>query len=191
MPDVFPDPKWLELLKASRPEATALAGACFCVLMMPKWGLVQSLPDWVIILVFFLGTLTAGLVLFGFLNATYKLFPLHLWYLRRQNIKAEKKAASEYIPHMTQRERGIIGHLLHHNQKIFSADMDGGFAAPLISKSICVRAILPGQVFAPRDTPFVVPDHIWNVLAERREQFPYQPLGEDEAPPWRVPWMAW
>lgn len=192
MAPVFPDPKWLELLKASRPQSTALGVACFLILLAPRWGALEPLPQWIAIPAFFFGTLAAGLAFFGFVSSAYTFFPLHIWYLHYRKIRIEKQAAAEYIPYMTQKEREIIGYLLNHNQKIFVADVDGGFAVPLISRRICVRALQPGQAFDQSDTPFAVPDHIWEVLVAHKNEFPYRTPKRGEPPgvPWRVPWMG-
>lgn len=61
---------------------------------------------------------------------------------------------------MSNEDRAIIGYLLYHNQKMFQHDLNGGYAAPLISKGIIRCALKPGQPFEERWVPFYVPDHI-------------------------------
>ena len=100
-----------------------------------------------------------------------------------------KRWVLEYIPYMTEHERVIIAYLLARNQKVITAESDGGHANTLISKKILVRAILPGQIFFASDVPFVVPDHIWEVLSAHKESFPYNPGDYDEPYPWRKSWM--
>lgn len=97
MPDAFIDPKWLELLKASQPQAAAMAVACFALLLAPRFEVVTSLSDWVIIPASFVGVLSAGLALFSFLSSAYKFSPLHVWYLHhRPSVWREKQPGNTY-----------------------------------------------------------------------------------------------
>jgi hypothetical protein len=188
----FLDPKWLELLKASRPQAAALSVACIVLLASPRLGLVNSLPEWLILPVLFVGVLSAGLTIFSLSSSAYKFFPLHIWFLHYRKLRLERDAMAEYIPHMGPKEREIISYLLHHNQKTIMADLDGGYAAPLISRRILVRALQPGQAFSQSNTPFIIEDHIWGVLMKHKDSFQYKAPKRDEAQghPWRIPWMA-
>jgi hypothetical protein len=107
------------------------------------------------------------------------------------DVRAQRETGA-YIPYMTAKEREIIAYLLAHNQKMFTNTPDGGHANTLISKGIVVSALRPGQTFTYYEMPFAVPDYIWTVLAEHRQEFPYtspEP-GEGELHPWRVHWMA-
>ena len=52
-----------------------------------------------------------------------------------------------------------------------------------------------GQRFDVDKVPMAVPDHVWRVLEEQPDQFPYKPeYSEDrhkvEMQPWRMDWMA-
>jgi Super-infection exclusion protein B len=141
----------------------------------------------------------AGLILFGclavasFLSALFKFFPIQKWFLHWITIHRQKRAARNYIQHMSSKERQIIAYLLAKNQKMFTCASDGGYAATLISRAILVRALQSGQVFRMDDMPMAVPDHIWDVLLAHKDQFPYRPeRGERgaEVEPWRVPWMV-
>jgi len=38
--------------------------------------------------------------------------------------------------------------------------------------------------------PWTVPDHLWEVLEENRDQFPEVDMRGKDAPPWVIPWMA-
>lgn len=182
----FPDPKWLELLKASRPQAAAVSVACLLLLLAPSWGFVEPLPGWLKTLAFFAFVLCGLLALFSFLSSAYAFFPLHKWIAHYRKLRLERVATAEYIPHMTPKEREIIGYLLCHNQKTIRAAQDGGHAMPLISRRILILALQPGQIYSQFDTPFVVPDHIWEVLIASKSQFPYSPPRRGpEVHPWR------
>ena len=93
---------------------------------------------------------------------------------------------------MTDKDKEIIGYLLHHNQKVFQTDQDGGYAAPLISKGIVRVSARRGQVLDPVQVPFEIPDHIWTVLKSNQREFPYYPPSdrEDATYPWAIHWMA-
>ncbi len=185
-----PDPRWLELLKANGWQTTALAAACGTVLFLVKKGYVQTdgSPYWV------LGAVI-GAVVFGCLSlaaigravvqATDVGGVARRWWLRR----LQRKAARDYIPFMTAKERSIVAYLLHHNQRVFQTTQDGGYAAPLIAQGVVWPAVAPGQVVSAYGVPFEIPEHIWSTLKKHRDAFPYDP-GGDGGPPWNIHWMA-
>jgi hypothetical protein len=188
-----PDPKWLEILKASGWQTTALAAAFGVVLLLMRVGWIASPDVWftalcalAFLICLFLALTSIGRGIADFLQPRVR---LSRWTRERE----QKKLVRKYIPFMTDHEKAIIAYLLHRNQKTFTAASDGGNAATLISRRIVVRALVPGQVVSAEDMPFAIPDHVWDVLAEQKDQFPYTPsLRRDgvEPHPWRVPWMA-
>jgi hypothetical protein len=101
----------------------------------------------------------------------------------------EGEKVEEYIPFMTPKDKQIIGHLLHHNQRMFECEPDGGYARLLLSRGIVRIAARPGQQCDHFHVPFEIPLHIWEVLVRHKEAFPYQP-GRNGSDPWRVDWMA-
>ena len=111
---------------------------------------------------------------------------------RWKRIRKEQQEVREYIPHMTDHDKSIIGYLLHHNQKMFQHEIDGGYAAPLISKGIIRMALRAGQAGEQRWVPFEVPDHVWTVLVTNKAAFPYEPprSGQSETFPWAIHWMV-
>ena len=90
------------------------------------------------------------------------------------------------------KDKEIVGYLLHHNQKMFQTEHDGGYAAPLISRGIIRPSGRPGQAVDLTRMPFEVPDHIWSVLESNREKFPHDPPSgqEVETHPWAIHFMA-
>ena len=141
---------------------------------------------------------TIGTLIFGCLSlasiasaATKYLKPgdrLKQWRLKRRRIKE----VSNYIPFMTDKDKEIIGYLLYHKQKMFQANSDGGYAAPLISKGIIRLACKKGQVYDALWTPFEIPDYVWPILEKNKEHFPYNPppRGKGERHPWAIHWMV-
>ncbi len=187
------DPKWLEILKASGWQTTALTLACIAIIVLIKQEIIPTgnSPLWIAIPSIFA-------LIFGFLSlaaigdAFVKTFRpnkrIMQWIWRRN----KAKEVSNFIPYMTDDDRKIIGYLLYHKQKTFQADSDGGYAAPLISKGFINVACKQGQVYDPSRTPFEIPDYIWQVLEQNKSSFPYKPpkKGETEKHPWAIPWMV-
>lgn len=188
------DPKWLEILKASGWQTAALAIASGLIVVLVKCEIIPTTgsPLWVALpaisaLVF--AALFIAAVGDKLAKTIKPIDRINQWYLKRR----EAKAAREFIPYMTDKDREIIGYLLYHNQKMFQADQDGGYAAPLISKGIIRPSGRAGQVVSTSWMPFEVPDHIWSVLKKNQEAFPYEPSPAneiDERYPWAIPWMA-
>ncbi len=187
------DPKWLEILKASGWQTTALAIACGLIVVLVKFDVIPTTdsPLWIALPV--IGALIFGCLFLAAMgsalaNAIKPAARINQWRQKRH----EEKAVLEFIPYMTDKNRAIIGYLLYHNQKMFQADQDGGYAAPLISKGIIRRSGVHGQAVDQTRMPFEVPDHVWSVLEKNREAFPYTPppAGEVEKHPWAIPWMV-
>jgi hypothetical protein len=78
-----------------------------------------------------------------------------------------------YIPFMIPDERKIIAWLIAHNQKTFTAAVDGGHAATLLSRGIVVTMGRAGQRIDLEDVPMGIPDHLWEVLVQHKQEFPY------------------
>ncbi len=185
------DPKWLEILKASgwQTAALALAFGTFIILVKTKIIPVTDSPLWI-------DFPTLSFLICGFLtlantgSAANKTFKPGMMIRRWRDRRRHAEDVRKYISHMTEKDRQIIGYLLHYNQKVFDADQDGGYAAPLISKRVIRCALIPGQAFDVIRVPFEIPDHVWSVLKENRESFPYTPPvnDEDEVYPWAIDW---
>jgi Super-infection exclusion protein B len=124
-----------------------------------------------------LGDVTFAFLLFGllalagFISTTLAVFPLQKWVRYWIDIRREKGSVRDYIPHMTEQEREIIAYLLHKNEKTFTAESDGGYASTLASRGI-VRVLARSTLAIDRlDVPMIIPDHVWAVLIEYKEQF--------------------
>ena len=173
----------------------AVAGACGLFLLFAHWGWLPPLDPWMIQLAAIAGLICGLLAIASIVSAVLRFFPVQTWVVHSVNRHRAKRAVRDYIPHITPQEKKIIGYLLAKNQKIFSAESDGGYAAPLLSRGIVIVAARPGQHVSMSDVPMAIPDHVWDVLAKHKDQFPYKaptPGRRDdvEPHPWRVPWMA-
>lgn len=100
----------------------------------------------------------------------------------------EVEKVEEYIPYMTQKDKEIIGYLLHHNLRMFECEPDGGHARLLLSRGIVQIAAKDGQHVDYSNVPFEIPLHVWDVLVKHKDKFPYV-SDDDGADPWRVSWM--
>jgi hypothetical protein len=186
-----PDPRWLEILKASGGQSASLAVACAAFLILARVGWIPELYPWMIHAAAFVLVLSGLLALTSFITAFLKSIPLHKWAVRWLHERRAAREQEKYLDHLTTEERKIIAYLLHHNQKMFTGADDGGYAVTLISRGIIVRAMNRGQVASAEDVPYAIPDQVWDVLIRNKAKFPYQPppRGKTEPYPWRVPYM--
>ena len=187
------DPKWLEILKASGWQTAALALACVLIVVLINKDVIPttSSPLWITvpsIVAVICGCLSLAAIGKALAKTFKPVMKINQWLLERQKIKEVR----EFIPYMTDTDRKIIGYLLYHNQKMFQADRDGGYAAPLISKGIIKVSLRHGQIYDALHVPFEIPDYAWSVLEKNNRLFPYNPpsRGEVETHPWAIHWMA-
>lgn len=185
-----PDPRWLEILKASGWQTTAIAVACGIFLFLSHTAALPEPPSGAILAVSFIGILCGCLAFASWGNAACHFFPLHKWLAHSIEIRRSQQGLKKYIPFMTEDERKIIAYLLAHNQKTFTAAADGGYAATLLSRGIVIVLAQHGQQLHAEDVPMTIPDPLWDVFVEHKEQFPYTSQDDDESHPWRVSWMA-
>lgn len=183
------DSRWLDILKASGWQTTALTAAFGFFLLFIHIGIVPTYEDPLWIYVPTLAFIVClSLSLASIAQTLVKVFnPIrrfHVW----QHKRREQKEVERFIPYMTDMDKKIIGYLLHRKQKMFSAVDDGGYAAPLISKRVIRLAGVAGQTVSLNSVPFHIPDHIWIVLEKNIVHFP-SPRDGDRAP-WHVHWMA-
>jgi hypothetical protein len=182
----FPDPKWLDFLKAGGLAFWAIALTCGVFLLLEHWDYVAPVPDWsqsVIVLVLLL---TSFLTLTNVIGAIWNFFEPHVIFAKAVNNHRRRQFVRERIDHMTPVERQIIGYLLAHNQRTLSAAQDGGHAVNLISNRIIEMSAVPGQVVTYDKVPFAIDPLVWNELVKQRDKFPYAPPDDDE--PEQEPW---
>ncbi len=189
------DPGWFawlsNLLQTKAWKTLSLAAGCFVLLRMDAAALISlsSVTRESLIVV---GTLSTIMAATSLLRSIYDYFPLHTWLARKVARYRAARGLRDYIPFMTEHERRILAYLIAHNQKTFTAALDGGYAATLLARNIVILLARPGQQVNPEYVPMTVPDYLWEILVSNKEQFPYTPPqnGEVEAHPWRVHWMA-
>lgn len=169
----------------------AVASACAAYWFCAARGIIPGAETWE------LRASAAGVIFFGFLWAANAIGALLSFFRPRDHLAywitnyKHARHVRNYIPNMTDQEREIIGYLLAKNQKTFIAAHDGGNAMPLISQKIVITALQEGQGYNFENVPMVIPDYVWKVLQEHKDQFPYKlPRDGREVHPWRIHWMA-
>ncbi len=92
----------------------------------------------------------------------------------RINRRREQKSAEASMAHMTEREKKLIGSLLHGEERVLRALETDRRALRLVEigimKIIKKDDRLPAKVSA--NWTFSVPEHIWEVLERNRDSFP-------------------
>ena len=184
-----PDPRWLELLKATAWQTFAVACASGVFLMGSRQGWLPKTSELLLSIAAFAFLLCSALTIASVVSGVLQFFGVRQRFIRWMRRRREERELATYIPHMTHEERAIIAYLLARDQKTIIADQDGGHAMTLISRGVLVRALRPGQVFNLLECPFAVPDHLWDVLVEQRDAFPHQ-VDPEQPYPWRKHWMA-
>ncbi len=101
--------------------------------------------------------------------------------------REERRQIVAAIPQLSDTEKEILGYLLARNQRVFTNTPDCGHAATLVSKGFVVIAAKPGQSVVMFEVPFEIPEHVWSVLLEHKNNFP-EPTSDRH--PWRVHWMS-
>lgn len=193
----LPDAKWLDFLKAGIPTFLGLAAFAATTLYLNRIGqLPMELPAVAALIIAVVGLLSGCLATGLLLGAGYRAvawfvkprYEGHL--LRKLNAKRKREFVT-YIPSLSEKERQIFAHLLHHNQRTFENTPDCGYAS--LPYSLGYVQVIGGNrqvdYFA---VPFGIPDPVWEALPERKDEFPYRlanaPRGRTtELSPWRVP----
>jgi hypothetical protein len=92
-----PDPRWLEILKASGWQTAAVAIACGLFLLIAHWGWLPPLEAWMIqlaaIVLLTCGFLTAASIL----SATFKFLNVQQWALHWINRRRARSGAISHI----------------------------------------------------------------------------------------------
>jgi hypothetical protein len=185
-----PDPRWLEILKASAWQTFAIATGTGVFLYLARQRILPPVPDGALLVAWITFLICTMLFLTSFISACLKFFTIRSRFVAFWRERAERKDLIEYIPHMRPVERQILGYLLANNQQMFEGDIDGGHASTLISRGIIVRALQPGQAFRQTKVPYVIQNHHWEILQRPvyKEQFTAK-VDSDAPHPWRENWM--
>src|SRR5271165_2038798 len=119
MPEMMtPDPKWLEILKASGWQTAALAAACGLFLLVGRWGWLPPLDPWVIEAAVF------GLFVTGFLTVASSISFISRKFVDYLDYRARLKAArpAHYEP------------ILDQCRWALAKQQDGSFSTQIVGK---------------------------------------------------------
>ncbi|OOY33054.1 hypothetical protein [Thioclava sp. F36-6] len=182
------DSGWLAILKASAWQLLGLSlGLSVFWLLLTAEVLPPSNSPFVVYGLPLATLVTAGLGLASLIEkvttwATTALKERHQARKQEQRIAEHQRKFVEHIPYMTDNELAIYGYLLTHSRKSFTAEMDGGHAASLYKRGFIQTDAQNGHSYGFDEFPFSVPDHIWSVMEEKRDQFPSD--FKDKSLPW-------
>jgi hypothetical protein len=190
--------KYLDLLKASGWQTGMIALAAGLFLYLSNIGILPPLdPPWLTLVVYAV-LFTSGALCAAAIGSAIQDGAKAIWgWVQRRRAKAKaKQAFVNDIPFLNEKERQILGYLREKRQKTFDVDQDGGYASTLLGKRYIYFIGQTGQTWDPRRVPVAVAEHVWEVMQERPNDFPYRPefSTEGRGPkvemhPWRIPWM--
>lgn len=178
------------ILRALTPKITVAAAITAWVLFFIHLGGWMALPQLVVVSALVIGIFSTCLVFTSFVAWLWKAVrPVREAVVTAAVVRAEKVRIKQELAFLTPDERHILAYLLSKNQKMFEVQPDGEKAATLMAKGFLVVA--KGPPLIHRDIIVKVPEHVWDVLIERKSDFQYgQPADGKETHPWRIPWMA-
>jgi hypothetical protein len=187
-----PDPRWLEILKASGWQTLALAVGCGTFLYLARAKYLPPVPDVGLLLVWFAFLICSMLFLASFISGALRLLAIREFVLDFFQQRAERKALLEYIPQMRQVERDICAFLIDRNWRTFDGETDGGHASTLMAFGFVRLVGQNGQRINPRHCPFEVPRHLWTVLVKNRAwiQTRLDTKNPNTPHPWRRNWLG-
>ncbi len=120
-----PDPKWLELLKASGWQTLAIATGCSLTYALISRGIIPNPGALAILFVVVLGLICACLTLPNILSRLARTFPILKWIKNWESARRARRSLEDHIPFMSARDRMIVGYLLANNLKSFTVQNDG------------------------------------------------------------------
>ena len=105
----------------------------------------------------------------------------------RRKERAEKKALEDqraevigFLESISDTEREILSYLVQKNQQSFVCSEESAVVATLVHKHLVVAA--KDGPFDMDAWPHMVPNHVWQELQRRKDEF--NTAGLQEAPPW-------
>ncbi|WP_306005602.1 hypothetical protein [Aquicoccus porphyridii] len=187
------DSGWIKALELPAKITGGLFAASVLILLVDGSDALNlhKLGSWaqplVVVVVILSGCLFASSIIAEVWQATES------YRLKRQSKAHHKKRVQEFIadiPYLTENEKVILGYLRHYKQKRFTGAHDAGHARTLLSRGYVRYIGVAGQAIDPRDVPFEVSSHVWEVVEARPDDFPHRPKYSDktkrvEVFPWR------
>jgi hypothetical protein len=127
--------KAVDLLKSSGWQTAMIAAACGLLLYLNSVEVIPAMEPWMVILTWAAMLVSVGLALAALASVLQHVMG-GVWeqWLRKRSMYKIEQAFRDYIPHLTDKERQILGYLRHKKMKTFTADNDGGYAGTLLAR---------------------------------------------------------
>ncbi|CTQ67163.1 hypothetical protein [Roseibium alexandrii] len=178
-----------EIIKISPRLGFTLSASCGLIIYLGSTGTVPGIEGFLLTALWLLMALFAAVAASGVLAALQEFSSyIAAWFAKRKHIADLQKQFADDIPRLTDRERMIFGYLLHHNQDTFTAAADAGHATTLVAKGYIYSIGVHGQSVSAARVPFKVRPEVWNLLQDRKEEFPHTARNGrgGDSPPWVV-----
>lgn len=182
------DSGWLGILKASAWQLLGLSLGLFGFWLMFRLEFLPATESlWVVYGLPFAMLIVGGLAIMSLFEKVAMWFA-EAWQRRK---KAREQAAKisehqnqfiAHLPYLKETECAIYGWLLTNSQKSFTAEMNCGHGSSLFKRGYIVSDAIRGIAYGMYEFPFSVPDHIWTILEENKDQFPSE--FKDRKLPW-------
>lgn len=179
-----------EFLKLRGWRALFIGVAAFALIEASRRKLLPDLGNlWIVIAI--LGAISLALAMAS--GAEWLTLRVSEWQVRRKAAKAIEDHKAQFIRDIrtfSKTERDIFGCLRTKNQRTFFASMDGDLASTLLGRGYVQLSIRGKQQVDVMAAPFLVPEHIWDVIVSRPEDFPYEEpkdIGRRRRLPWHSP----
>jgi hypothetical protein len=165
--------------------------AAFALIEASRRKFIPDLGNWSIVIAI-LGALSLALAAAS--GVEWLSGKVSAWKARREAASAIEDLRAQFVRDIatfSKSERDIFGYLRTRNQRTFFASIDGDLASTLLGRGYVQLSIRGKQQVDVTAAPFIVPEHIWEVIVSRPEDFPYEEpkdVGRRRRMPWHSPW---
>lgn len=182
------DSGWLGVLKASAWQLFGLSLSFGAFWLLLLYEVIPPINDPLVVYGLPLAVLICGgLGLASLIEQVVEAVKARL--AERAKVERAAKAIADHqdqfrrdIDTFSAAEMHIFGYLLRESQKSFITQSNGGYATTLLNRKYVQMDVPGGHLFNDLDTPFRVPDHIWEVMVENSDKFPKD--WNEEYAPW-------
>ncbi len=182
---VLPDGRWLEILKQGGVTLLMLAAACGLIAYLGHIHIL-AFPSWVF------EALLSGSILFGLLAVGAAITAVGRsvgrWWTGMMKTRESRRTILKQIPLLTLEERNIIGDMIGRGANGKTVYGMSPIINALVSKGFLRVAVAPGMRYDIRTMPVIVPEDVWDLVNDHRDQFPPPPERSTQSR--STDWMA-